>query len=164
MKLADTVVDHYRELVDFLSRRTGARDSAHDCAQETWLRLASARTLKAPVENLRAYVFQVAANIAVDMQRRQAADQRRIEHYASHQLPDASAPDTCEVAALRQVIARLERAILAQPLRTRQIFLLHKIDGQSHAEIAGQLGVSVKTVEKHMTRVLLACRQATLEL
>jgi len=65
-----------------------------------------------------------------------------------------------DVAALRQTIARLEAAIMRQPLRTRQIFLMHKIDGNSYADIAGALSVSVKTVEKHMTRILLACRQA----
>ena len=77
MMLADAVVAHYRELVDFLSRRTGSRESAQDCAQETWIRLAAARTLKAPVDNLRAYVFQVAANLAIDFQRHHAAEQRK---------------------------------------------------------------------------------------
>ncbi|AHV93623.1 RNA polymerase sigma factor [Bordetella holmesii] len=160
MKLADTVATHYRELVDFLSRRTGSRDSAQDCAQETWLKLAGMQAVSAPISNVRAYVFQVAANLAIDMQRRQTAENRNIERYAQFQLPGATSPDTAEIAALRQVIARLEAAILAQPLRTRQIFLLHKIDGQSYADIAQALGVSLKTIEKHMTRVLLACRLA----
>ncbi|OZI74790.1 RNA polymerase sigma factor [Bordetella genomosp. 12] len=160
MKLADTVATHYRELVDFLSRRTGSRESAQDCAQETWIKLAGTHTLSAPIGNLRAYVFQVAANLAIDLQRRQAAENRNIERYAQFQLPDAASPDTAEVVALRQLIARLEAAILAQPLRTRQIFLMHKIDGQSYADIADGLGVSLKTIEKHMTRVLLACRLA----
>lgn len=160
MMLADAVVAHYRELVDFLSRRTGSRESAQDCAQETWIRLAAARTLKAPVDNLRAYVFQVAANLAIDFQRHHAAEQRKQALYAQSRLPDAAVPDTMDVAALRQTIARLEAAIMRQPLRTRQIFLMHKIDGDSYADIAGALSVSVKTVEKHMTRILLACRQA----
>ena len=47
MMLAETVVAHYRELVDFLSRRTGSRDAAQDCAQETWVKLARSRKLKA---------------------------------------------------------------------------------------------------------------------
>jgi len=162
MMLADTVVAHYRELVDFLSRRTGSRESAQDCAQEAWIRLATSRTLKAPIDNLRAYVFQVAANLAIDFQRQHAAEQRKQALYAQSRLPDA-APDTLDIASLRQTIARLEAAILSQPLRTRQIFLMHKIDGDSYADIAQALAVSVKTVEKHMTRVLLACRQALAE-
>lgn len=159
MMLADTVVAHYRELVDFLSRRTGSRESAQDCAQEAWIKLATSRTLKAPIGNLRAYVFQVAANLAIDFQRQHAAEQRKQALYAESRLPDA-VPDTLDTAALRQTIARLETAILGQPLRTRQIFLMHKIDGDSYADIARALAVSVKTVEKHMTRVLLACRVA----
>lgn len=160
MMLADTVVAHYRELVDFLSRRTGSRESAQDCAQEAWIKLATSRTRNAPIANLRAYVFQVAANLAIDFQRQHAAEQRKQTLYAQSRLPDATAPDTLETAALRQTISRLEAAIMSQPLRTRQIFLMHKIDGDSYANIAQALAVSVKTVEKHMTRVLLACRQA----
>ena len=118
------------------------------------------RDSKAPVDNLRAYVFQVAANLAIDFQRHHAAEQRKQALYAQSRLPDAAVPDTMDVAALRQTIARLEAAIMRQPLRTRQIFLMHKIDGNSYADIAGALSVSVKTVEKHMTRILLACRQA----
>lgn len=160
MMLAETVVAHYRELVDFLSRRTGSRDAAQDCAQETWVKLARSRKLKAPVDNLRAYVFQVAANLAIDLQRRDTAEQRKQAVYAQSQGPDQAAPDTLDVAAMRQTIARLEAAILRQPVRTRQIFLMHKIDGDSYGDIAQALAVSVKTVEKHMTRVLLACRLA----
>ncbi len=160
MMLADTVVAHYRELVDFLSRRTGSRESAQDCAQEAWIKLATSHTLKAPIDNLRAYVFQVAANLAIDFQRQHAAEQRKQALYAQSRLPDCTAPDTLDTASLRQTIARLEAAIMSQPLRTRQIFLMHKIDGDSYTDIALALAVSVKTVEKHMTRALLACRLA----
>lgn len=52
------------------------------------------------------------------------------------------------------MLGRALIALDALPERTRSIFLLHRIDGYSYPEIADQLGVSRKAVEKHMTRAI----------
>jgi len=154
--LADAVLDHYRELVDFLARRTGSRDIARDCAQDTWLRLAGARPATEPA-NHRAYVFRVAANIAMDWHRRCAREQTVLGEYAAGLGEQNGAPDTLEIAALRQTLRRLEATIAALPPRSVEVFVLHKLDGLSYAQTAASLGISVSAVEKHMMRVLLAC-------
>ncbi len=81
------VVDHYAELLDFLSARTGSRDQARDCAQETWVRLA--QTTPAPVktgvlENVKAYVFRVAERIAIDHHRHAARQGRLHSEFGRH--------------------------------------------------------------------------------
>ena len=48
--------------------------------------------------------------------------------------------------------AALWRAIEALPERCRRVFLLSKRDGLSHAEIADEMGISVKTVENQITK------------
>ena len=48
--------------------------------------------------------------------------------------------------------AALWRAIEALPERCRRIFLLSKRDGLSHAEIADEMGISIKTVENQLTK------------
>lgn len=155
-------LDHYRELVDFLSRRTGCRHAAQDCAQDCWFKLCKARPAE-PVDNLRGYVFRVAANIAVDWHRQRGREDELLADYGQLAgVADASAPDTAHLAALRQTIRRLEAIILAQPPRTVEVFLRHKVDGLSHAQVAAELGISVSAVEKHMIRLLLAC-QAVLD-
>ena len=47
-------------------------------------------------------------------------------------------------------LARMERALLAMPRRTRAIFLAHRIDGLSYARIAEASGLSQYRVERHM--------------
>jgi len=52
-------------------------------------------------------------------------------------------------------LARLvESAIARLPERCRMVFLLSRENGLSYAEIAGTLGISVKTVETQMGRAL----------
>ena len=69
--LTDVFLRHYRELLGFLSLRTGSRDVAQDCAHDTWIKLAQFRDRTRP-DNDRAYVFRVAANIATDWHRRRS--------------------------------------------------------------------------------------------
>lgn len=152
------LISHYAELVDFLSRRTGSRDSAQDCAQETFLKLAGAE-MPAALNSIKAYVFRVASNVAMDWHRQDRRQRAMTDDYAAMRSGD-TAPDVADTAIAWQTVKRLEAVILALPLRTQQVFLLHKLEGQSHSETASLMSVSVKAVEKHMMRVLLACRMA----
>ena len=54
------------------------------------------------------------------------------------------------------MLDRLEQALLRLSPRTREIFLAHRLDGYTYSEIAHRTGLSVKTVEKHMTRAIAA--------
>ena len=154
--LAQTLIVHYKEVVDFLSLRTGCRDVARDCAQDAWLRLSGARPASAPV-NLKAYVFRVAANIAMDWHRQRRREESALAQYGTLH-GDASAPDTFDTVAAAATLRRLEQALLAQPVRSIEVFVAHKLDGHSYAETARLLGISVSAVEKHMMRILLACQ------
>lgn len=155
--LTDAFLRHYRELLGFLSSRTGSRDVAQDCAQDTWLRLRDCDVRIQP-DNPRAYLFRTAANIAMDWHRARARESDAYARYANLQLP-AQAPDTLDVACARQTVTRLERALRAQPVRSLEIFVMHRHDGYAYRDIAQRLGISTSAVEKHMMRILLACDQ-----
>lgn len=58
-----------------------------------------------------------------------------------------------------ETLARLGRAMLALPWTTREIFLAHRLDGQSYAEIAGITGLSVKQVRRHMAKAIYQLSQ-----
>ncbi|SPU49889.1 RNA polymerase sigma factor [Bordetella trematum] len=155
--LTDTFLRHYRELLGFLSSRTGSRDTAQDCAQDTWLRLHHHDARIRP-DNPRAYLFRTAANIAMDWHRARARERDAHARYASLQLP-AQECDTLDVACARQTLARLERALRTQPTRSLEIFVMHRHDGYAYRDIAKRLNISTSAVEKHMMRILLACEQ-----
>jgi len=41
------------------------------------------------------------------------------------------------------------------PRRTREVFLLHRLEGLAYKEIAAQLGISIRTVEWHVAEAIL---------
>ncbi|MGB3317698.1 MAG: sigma factor-like helix-turn-helix DNA-binding protein [Sphingopyxis granuli] len=57
-------------------------------------------------------------------------------------------------------IARIEWAIARLPKRTRDVFLMHRFDDLSYDRIAHRLGISIKTVEREIVRVMCAIRKA----
>lgn len=53
-----------------------------------------------------------------------------------------------------EALARLERAVQSLPRTTREIFLAHRLDGYSYAEIADITGLSVEKVRRQMAKAL----------
>jgi RNA polymerase sigma-70 factor (ECF subfamily) len=60
-------------------------------------------------------------------------------------------------ADLRQQCQRLLNAINALPRKYQQVFLLRKIDELSYGEIALQLGIPEKTVQRYLVNAMLHC-------
>jgi RNA polymerase sigma-70 factor (ECF subfamily) len=59
----------------------------------------------------------------------------------------------------RDMLRRLEGAVAKLPLRTREIFLAHRLDGLTYTEIAARTGLSVKGVEKQMSKAIHQVRR-----
>ena len=62
--------------------------------------------------------------------------------------------DQVAVLEARDTLRRLEQAIGKLKARTREIFLAQRIEGLSYAEIAERTGLSVKGVEKQMSKAI----------
>lgn len=58
----------------------------------------------------------------------------------------------------KEVRARIEKAIASLPENTRRIFVMNRVDGMTYREIAESLGISVKTVEAHISKALKTLR------
>jgi RNA polymerase sigma-70 factor (ECF subfamily) len=59
-----------------------------------------------------------------------------------------------------ELLRDLRTAVGALPERRREIFVLHRVNGLSYAQIASVLGISAKTVENQMGRALHQLRKA----
>lgn len=153
-----------RDLRQFLRRRVTSPEVAADLAQEAFFRLL--RSGQEPdaaansARDARAYLFSIAANLAIDHRRqvrRQQTDPVEIEAIAAFPDPRPSAERS---SLSREELRVLAEAVASLPPRGREVFRLHKIEGLSYAEIAARLGIAKNTVIVHMVRALEHCRRA----
>lgn len=155
--LIHVLSESYGELLSYLTRRLGGRSEAEDAFQDTYLKAQRIATVP-EIANPRAYVFRIAENVATDHLRGRATRQR---YFSATEAPDTPADiaSADQIIDYRQRLAKLREIVDALPARQRQVFLMHKFDGLSHAEIARELGISKSGVEKLIMKALSTCRQ-----
>jgi RNA polymerase sigma-70 factor (ECF subfamily) len=145
------------ELVRFLTRRNG-KAAAEDVVQETWLKLHERGDTESWHEP-RAVLFTTAANLGTDVQRREARSDRLFAR--DGELPEAVSPgaDPESQAQTESELNSVAAALQELPAQCREAFLLNRLEGLTHSEIAQRLGVSTKTVQRHIERALRRCVQ-----
>jgi RNA polymerase sigma factor (sigma-70 family) len=148
---ADALVRQYREpLKRFFERRLRDRAEAEDLAQEVLLRLTRQHSL---VRRTRpAYIFLTARSVLLDKVRRNRVRERA----GAHENDDAGleVPSAERVYLAQERVARVEQLLEALTPRVRQVFMMHRVEGLAYTEIAQALGITMSTVEKHMTAAL----------
>lgn len=146
------------ELVRFLRRRTSVEEDAQDLAQESLIRLMRYRG-HAPTA-WASLLYRIAINALNDRLRR-ARTHREAHHTAlDPDIAELASPEPSHEQRMitQQELAVLQGVLLGLPLRCRQIYLLNRIEGMSYTEIAGHCGISVKAVEKHISKALRLLR------
>lgn len=155
-QLSQLFRDYREDIVSYFLQKVCCPDTAQDLAQEAFLRLLKQQEI-AHCENLVGYLFRTAERLAIDFVR---ASQRWCQE--SQALDDALVcpkvqPDV--LVSLRQQCEILLDAIAAMPVQYRNVFLLRKIDELSYADIAKRLGISEKTVQRHLVKAMLYCHR-----
>lgn len=146
------VREHEAMLRRFIALRIGGAMDVDDLVHEVFLRFAH-RPADQVIERLDSYLFQTAANLIRDRARHQ-----RVRQLAAEQIGEFSvgAEEATPEQSLidRQTLAQVRAALADLPDRTRHVFLLYRIDGLRHQDIANALGVSVSTVEKDVRQAM----------
>lgn len=149
--VAGAYAAYHAELAGFLRRTTREAEVAEDLAQESFLRLQRELLRGQPPDNLRAWLYRVAANLAISRGRRLSVARRRL----AETWPEAAEMDSPETYAIRgEQSARLGGALQGLTPEARYGLML-AAQGFSGREIAALLGRS-----EVATRTLL-CRART---
>lgn len=144
--------DHAPGLQRRLRARLGSSEEASDLVHEAFARLLGARA----TERLRepgAFLNRIVRNLLIDRARRSAARPLHVPILPGLAL--AVPPDQGEAIELEQMRSRYREAVGSLPPRTREVFVLHRIEGVGYKEIAARLDISVRTVEWHIAQAIV---------
>lgn len=153
--LRDLLVGQYDEIKRQLTQRLGSEDLAGEVLQETYLQLKHSTRLGA-VARPKQYLLAVATNIARMRFRRERRWTSLSELDAALGFVD-EAPSQLQAAEGRQEIEALQRAFHDLTPRRRYILFAARVDGKRLRDIASELGISQRLVEKELQSALRLC-------
>jgi RNA polymerase sigma-70 factor (ECF subfamily) len=135
----------------YIRRFVGSSETAKEIVQEAFLRTYRQRE---SVTTLRAFLFSTARNLAANEYRHR----RIMERGAMGAFADSrvkSERESLEAELLQDERNRLlQEAVDRLPPQCRAAFTLRVFHECSYKEVADRLGISAKTVEKHIARGL----------
>ena len=150
----ETYFQHSEYLRNFLYYKSSDLGLSEDLVQETFVKLWE-NCASVTVEKAKSYLFTVANNLflnsvshqKVKMKYQNFVDKNKVENDPQFILEE------------KEFKLKLETAIAALPEAQRVVFLMNRIDKKKYREIAEELGLSVKAVEKRMHLALAALRK-----
>ena len=144
--------DYIAHLTRLLRRKGRTEQDAEDLVQEAFIRLQMYQRDHDVLEP-KAFLVRTVLNLSID-------NYRHDQSHPSNQLTDEmvvidTTPGPDEVFAARQRLDRLSTGLHELSPRTRDIFLAHRMEGQSYIQIAAHHAISLSAVEKHIAKAVL---------
>lgn len=140
----------------FVARYFSNHQDIEDVVQETYLRAYAAEHRKR-IEQPKAFLFRVARNVALSkLTKKSRQITSYLEETTAVEATTTSAAADQEVAAL-ELLGLYCEAVASLSDKCREVFLLRKLHGLSHKEIAARMCLSVSSVEKYLRQGILAC-------
>ena len=156
-RLLDQIFGHRPALQKYLRKFTSGAEDVEDLVQEAYVRVC-AMPEGQEVDSPRALLFRIARNLAVDRARQKlthatddVADFEPLNVSSTEAEPD-------EQVDLSHRFESFCAAVDSLPPLCRRVFILRKVYQLSHDEIAQVLGLSHSTIEKHVAKGLVRCR------
>jgi RNA polymerase sigma-70 factor (ECF subfamily) len=156
--------DYYKSLRAYAFRYVGDLFAAEDIVQDVFFQLWEKRNQLHKINSIRSYLFTSVFNSATNYskhkkikdlyQNHSKSSFSEIDAYYHQQISDV----TESILAL-ELEQRITEVINNFPEQCKNVFFLSREKGLKNQEIADKLGVSIKAVEKQITKALMILRE-----
>ena len=156
----DALLPQRSALRRFVSRAVQPASDVDDIVQEAYLRLMESPPSGRDPAALGGYLFVIARNLITDRSRSLFRDRLRAQGFLCLQEKlDNAATSLDELLIVDRASDCIRRALWELPVRTREVFLLHRVECVSHRDIARRFEVTVRTVERDIAAALRTLRR-----
>lgn len=151
-EIFDTI---YEPLKHFIYYKSGNIIEAEDIAQEAFLKVWEKRS-EVKKATVKAYLYTIAGNICIN-KHLQKKVVLKFENAQKRETRAANSPEF--ELEMKEFNQQLQNAISDLSEKNREVFLMNRIDDMTYNEIASNLDISVKAVEKRMKNALSSLRK-----
>ncbi|MEM8895633.1 MAG: sigma-70 family RNA polymerase sigma factor [Bacteroidota bacterium] len=146
--------DWFDDIRNYISYRSYDPELATDITQEAYMKLWE-KGLEYRGMQTRSLLYKIANELWISTYRKKQSE----KNYAETQVLDFQKNTTEESYNAEQLQDRISKSLAELPEKRRTVFLLSRMEGLTYQQIATQLDISVKAVEKRMSLTLETLRK-----
>jgi RNA polymerase sigma factor (sigma-70 family) len=152
--IAEVIARERKRLGSFIRRRVPDPGDAEDILQDVFSELVESVRMVRPIEQVGAWLFQVARNRIIDRFRRRSNEPVQVPSDVEAEdavaalaelLPSPQAGPDAQYAR-RLLVEELDAALEELPPEQRDVFVAHELEGKSFRELAAQTGLNINTL------------------
>jgi len=144
----------WNRVLKSIARHSHGRADPEELLNMAFLRLERYQASHV-VENPTAFLVRTARNIAIDEYRHDQILSRYVADVLPFEQDRDDSPPQDEVFAARARLNRVKQGLVQLPSRTREIFLMYRLDEMKCRDIAIRIGISESSVEKHIAKAMV---------
>ena len=148
---------NYRKFCGYVLKLSGDPDLAEDVVQEVFIKLWESKAEIRIKTSVKSYLFKACHNKFIERMRASTKEASFLETLKWETLNKLQTED---VTGKLQKVEIINVAIEQLSPKCREAFLLSRYNQLKYKEIAEVMGISVKTVEIHISKALSQLRQA----
>ena len=140
---------YYDELHHFIYFKSGDTQLAEDIVQDAFLKIWEVRS-KVRLESARALLYTMTGNLFANRYKRQKLDfklQQTLVEDRNFETPEFE-------LEIKEFDLKLQKVLTELNEKSRTVFLMNRIEKLTYSQIAQNLNLSVKAVEKRMKKAL----------
>ena len=148
---------HWPQVYGTGLRLTKSSELAQDLAQDIFIKLWENRHRLTEVKEEDSYVYLLSRNFIFDFLRKKVFDTENIEILIDYFVDGTISPH--EKLEYNELENTLKSAIDQLPGKVKDVFVLSRVDGLTHEQIAKQLNISVASSKTYVVRALQDIRK-----
>jgi RNA polymerase sigma-70 factor, ECF subfamily len=151
---------YYEPLCNYACAMTdGDMDAAEDIVQERFFKLWEKKADLTINYSIKAYLYKMVYNACLNRIRSEKTQSK----YKAHNANYLAENPVYQLDTTNEIQANVHRVIASLPEQCRHVFELNRFEELKYREIAEQLNISIKTVEKHIGKALRVLREELAE-
>ncbi|MBI9053514.1 MAG: sigma-70 family RNA polymerase sigma factor [Bacteroidales bacterium] len=147
--------EYFDDIRNFIYYKCSDIELSEDLSQEVFVKLWERMDSIKP-ESVRSYLYTIASNLFKNHYNR-----KKIEFKFISTLEDFDNESPEFIMEFKEFDIQLQKTLSDIPEKSREVFLMNRIDKLTYAEVADRLNISVKAVEKRMKKALEIIRSLT---
>ena len=148
---------YYERLCNYANTMLYDVDEAEEVVQNTFLTLWEQRDSIEIHTSMKSYLYRAVHNSCLNRIKHNKVKQMHGEHVRYN--TESSIEGTSQMVIGKELEQQINAAIESMPQQCRTVFVLSRYENLTYAEIAEQLKISIKTVDKHMVKALKILRE-----